>query len=191
MTSQIPDLVRVDGADLVVTAVDGAGLFDPEAHGYRPTPLHTACWRGVHCEYAVAGGRLVLTTVRLGRPADGEPPVLLGARPEPSPQPFRGGYSYTGLHAPVAFTGRLLLAADRTASGYLNMGFPPAWRFARVLEAHFAGGLLTATHNRSAEAAAVRDRLGAAGLRPHDGEDTAAWVDRTFSLAFDYSLPGH
>ncbi|GAA4936924.1 hypothetical protein [Actinoplanes utahensis] len=190
MTSQMPDLVRFRGTEFIVTAVDGTVLFDPQAYGHRPVPLGSACWRGFFCEYTVNGDRLELTTVCLG-PSDGggRPPVLFGTKPGRASRIFRSGHGYTGLAAPVAFTGRLLLGDGHVAVGYLNMGFRPAWLCAEVVEAHFTDGVLTAEHDRSAAAAEVRDRLGEAGLRPRDDGDRGAWIDRTFSLSFDYSLP--
>jgi hypothetical protein len=90
---------------------------------------------------------------------------------------------------PVPFTGRLLLGAEYVPVGYLHMGFLPAWLYADIVEVVFDTGRFVACHDRSAELAEVRARLGADGLRPSPGEDTAAWVDRTFSRSFSYSWP--
>lgn len=89
----------------------------------------------------------------------------------------------------MPFTGRLLLGAGYVYVGYLNMGFAPAWLFKRVHEVSFEAGRLTGAHDRSAALAEVRRRLGESGLRPADGQPTRDWIERTFSLTFDYSWP--
>ncbi|HWS35540.1 MAG TPA: hypothetical protein VN408_22720 [Actinoplanes sp.] len=190
MTAQMPDLFHHLGRDFAVSAIDGTGLFDPADHGYQPAMSNSGCWRGYHCEYTLTDGRLTLTTLQLAGPADGtaRPPVLSGIRPTRAT--FLLNHRYQGLTIPVPFTGRLLLAADSQHAGYLNMGFAPAWIHATVHELTFSEGHLTATRDRSTEAAATRDRLGPDGLRPSPSEPTEDWITRTFSRSFTYSLPG-
>jgi hypothetical protein len=91
--------------------------------------------------------------------------------------------------APVEFTGRLLLGDDYVHVGYLHMGFTPAWLYANVRELIFDGGRLVGAYDRSAELAAVRERLGPAGLRPPRQATRPDWMDAAFSLSFTYSWP--
>ncbi|MFL6078083.1 MAG: hypothetical protein ACJ73S_32365 [Mycobacteriales bacterium] len=194
MTAQFPDTVRYGGDEYVLTAVDGGPPFDPAAHGLAVAPGSTACWRGHVCTYRLDGDRLLLDRLRVGALAEGAsepPPRLFGVGPR---RPGRGTYPpavyvYARLAAPLDFTGRLLVAADPADAGYVNMGFPPAWLFARVHELRFSGGRLAEAYDRSAALAAVRERLGAGGRGPREGEDSREWISRTFSLSFDYSWP--
>ncbi|MEV4314764.1 hypothetical protein [Actinocrispum sp. NPDC049592] len=43
MTAQRPDEVCFEGTWFAVTAVDGTGLFDPDAHGLAPEAFSTGC----------------------------------------------------------------------------------------------------------------------------------------------------
>jgi hypothetical protein len=94
-----------------------------------------------------------------------------------------------GIAVPVGFTGRLLVGDGEVDRPYLHMGFWPAWMFADVFELRFERGTLTQRIDRSAELAAVRERLGPAGARPAPGESSRDWIERTFSLTFSYSWP--
>ena len=176
-----------------ITAVDGVGLFEPAGHGIAVTGMSTACWRGFVCRYRVDAGRLLLQDAELGAAAGAPPVPLFGVEPGASafPRAFRGRWSYSGVDAPVGFTGRLLVGAGIARIGHLHMGFRPAYGFERIAELVFDGGVLTAAHDRSAELAEVRRRLGEAGGRPGPapGEASADWIDRTFSLSFEYSWP--
>lgn len=174
-----------------ITAVDGTGLFDAAEHGFPPTAISTACYRGGLYRYRVDGRRLVLHAAEIGAPP-GTPPVpLLGVEPGRSafPAAFRGRLSYVDLDAPVGFTGRLLIGAEPVSIGRLHMGFRPAYSFARVWELTFDNGELTASADRSADLAEVRRRRADIEPGPAPGEATTDWIDRTFSLSFSYSWP--
>lgn len=191
VTGQLADKVEYDGAWHSVTAVDGVGLFDAAAHGFTPTAISTACYRGALCRYRVDGRRLVLHAAEIGAPPGTAPVPLLGVGPGRSayPEMFRGRLSYVDIGAPVAFTGRLLVGADVVSIGRLHMGFRPAYGFARGWELTFRDGVLVASADRSAELAEVRRRLAGTRPGPAPGERTGDWIDRTFSLSFAYSWP--
>jgi hypothetical protein len=161
-----------------VTAVDGSGLF--EAVGAQATS--TACYRGYVASYRVDGDQLVLAELETDPSYEG---THLGV----SPVPGHGVQVYRGLTVPVAFTGRLLIGAGYVDIGRLHMGFRPAYGFQRVWELAFGAGRLTTAHERSADLAAVRERLTGIRAGPAEGEATSDWIDRTFSLSFAYSWP--
>lgn len=189
MTAQIADQIRYRGRLYAVTAVEGHGLFNVADHGIEPQMLSTACWRGAWCRYAVRRGQLKLITLQLAR-ASTPKTTIFGVKPHTSPpQDIHDGAWLYHLDADVPFSGRLLVGADLIPVGYLNMGFMPAWFYERVQELRFVRGRLTSTHNRSVAVARVRDRLGPDGLRPAVGEPNGEWIDRTFSLTFNYSWP--
>src|SRR6185503_295363 len=102
MTSQIPDVVVLDGRTYSLTAVEGHGLFDPADHGLEPQFISTACWRGFLCTYAVVEGRLVLDTLDIGL---AERPPRMG----PGRMDRRGhgnSWRLRRLSMPMPFTGR-------------------------------------------------------------------------------------
>jgi hypothetical protein len=193
MTGQIPDTIRYGGDEYVLTAVEGGPPFDPAAHGLAVRAASTACWRGHLCAYRVEGDRLLLEHLHLGALEEGgDPPPLHGTAPRHASRrgfPAWAAYAYPHVAMPLDFTGRLLVAADPVPIGYLNMGFPPAWAFADVRELRFAGGRLAGAHDRSAALADVRERLGDGRRGPREGEDSRDWIERAFSLSFDYSWP--
>lgn len=194
MTGQIPDEVRYDGCGYALTAFDGGDLFDPAAHGVQPGPLSTACWRGFICTYSIEQGALILDRVEIGRSREQrEVPTLFGihARTAGAKAFHPGALVFQQLAAPVDFSGRLLIAAGSAKVGYLNMGFRPAWLYHRVYELVFQQGRLTSAHDRSAELAGVRRLLGSNGVKPRSDEPTGAWIERAFSLTFDYSWPSN
>ncbi|MEV4415968.1 hypothetical protein [Catellatospora sp. NPDC049609] len=189
MTGQIADEVRHTGVDYQVVAVAGTGLFDPADHGLTPEPLSTACWRGFHCGYVIKADRLLLDEVTIGLPAEQRKTVLFGRSSKTGRGAHRSAPTYRKLAAPMPFTGRLLLGDEYVRVAHLHMGFLPAWSYVQVVELTFDGGLLAATRDRSAEAARVRELIGAELARPGAGERIEDWVHRTFSLDFGYSLP--
>jgi hypothetical protein len=192
MTAQLADEIRFRGRLYAITAVDGDGLFAATDHDLRPGMLSTACWRGYWCRYTLRRGFLTLTTVHLGRASPSGPASrLFGVKPHvvPAPAIDAGAWQYRRLDARIPFTGRLLVGAHHIHVDRLAMGFAPAWSYRRVHELRFTQGRLTSTHNRSAQLATVRARLGAEALRPAAGETTEAWIHRAFSLDFRYSWP--
>jgi len=187
VTGQIPDEANYLGTWYAITAVEGTGLFDPTEYGFDPRPMSTGCWRGYVCRYLVADDRLTLRGLEIGRTDEHERISLHGVTPTDG---LFGALRYEP-DAPVEFTGRLLIGDDYLRLGYLHMGFVPAWLFADVRELVFDRGRLTHAYDRSAELAAVRERLGPAGLKPPspDPEARRAWIDATFSLSYAYSWP--
>jgi hypothetical protein len=184
VTGQQPDQLVVDGRDYAVTAVDGTGLVTAADLGCEPRPMHTACWRGYVATYAVVEDRLRLGGLDVGGPD--RPPDVTGVAATRGP--FRGIWRYQGLDVPVPFTGRLLVGREPVPDQpYLNMGFAPAWVYADVLEIRCVDGEVTDQLDRSNELAAVRARGPA--TRPGPEESTRDWIDRTFSLTFEYSWP--
>jgi hypothetical protein len=186
VTTQLPDEVFFDGQWFSVTAVDGAGLFDPAAQGLELRWIHTACWRGHICRYAIVEQRLVLQDLAVG--SDSEPPPIGVVRPQLGEF---GAWQYEGVDLPVAFTGRLLIGnGELDDLPYLNMGFWPAWMFPEVYELTLRDGALVTAADCSAALAVVRADILAPDIGPDTDEPSGDWVNRTFSLAYDYSWPG-
>ena len=159
MTRQFPDVVRYNGRDYDITAVDGVGLFDPLVHGLAPRMLGTACWRGFVCTYAVEGDQLHLADLAIGLDGTVAPDLFgVAGRAGTEDDHHSSATHYLGMAAPIEFTGRTLIGADEE-DFYLHMGFWPAHLFRTVLELVFEGGRLLSVHDRSAAMAEVRQRL--------------------------------
>jgi hypothetical protein len=53
MTVQIKDSMEYRGRLFRIASVSGGPLFEPQAHGLKPHMIHTGCWRGFDCTFAV------------------------------------------------------------------------------------------------------------------------------------------
>jgi hypothetical protein len=210
MTAQISDEVTYRGKPHSIAGINGSGLFDPSRHGIKPVMISTACWRGYHCTYEVAGGFLFLTRVNIGLDEDdrvlaerGEGPKLFGQIPRRyiiHGQLFDGtgevktswesfDFRYDGLREVVPFTGGLLLADGFIDELYVHMGFHPAWKFREVHELLFERGKVMKEADHSAEMAEFRQMLEDRPLEPTDHEDEPAmmrWVEQCFSLKYKW-----
>lgn len=185
MTAQIHDQVRYQGRLLDIAGINGRGLFDPNQHGFDPAMLHTACWRGFYCLYK-ATDQLELETLHIGRSQDQQAPPPLFNTPGrwlPDQHCFRFDFQ----HAPIPFSGGLLLGGDFIDEMYVHMGFHPAYKFRVVHELIFEDGRLSEARDRSEDMAAFREDIAERPLRPENFEREAelkAWIARTFRLDY-------
>jgi hypothetical protein len=147
MTGQIHDQVSLRGQTYALLSVAGAGLFEPTAFGLVPTMLHTACWRGFYCAYAVEASDLLLTTLTI-RTLDGKYPPLNGVFPADDDY---GTRCYTNLRLPLKFGGELLLGAGFRQEQYVHMGFQSPAVYQEVQEATFLDGKLVSVRDRSGD----------------------------------------
>lgn len=188
MTAQVPDTVEVDGVDHALVGVAGNGLFEPFAHGAEPRMMHTGCWRGFICHYAVRDDVLHLASLDLGAGSlvDGvtaKPGMpWLGAVAEP----LGGHVRYRFAALPVPFTGTLLAGDGFVRETYVHMGHASAWQYERVVELVVDGGRVTERRDRSAEMADVRRSIQQDERRHPDGpRGGPGWVARTFRRGYD------
>lgn len=192
MTSQIPDVVVLEGVEHELVAVDGTGLFQPYDHGLRPVGTSTANHRGYQARYAVRDARLLLDSVvdvgleaaRQGAPLD-ELPRIAGIAPTED----GWGLSYLGLDLPVEFTGGLLVAEGFLPEHYVHMGFHPAWKYERVHELIVEDGQVLRQVDRSEQMAEIREDI-VTGERadPDATGDVVTWIRRTFERDYGRSL---
>lgn len=61
MTAQFADTLKYEGETYAIIAQKGEGLFSPSEHGFRPTMMHTACYRGFYCDFEIHDDTLLLT----------------------------------------------------------------------------------------------------------------------------------
>jgi hypothetical protein len=198
MTAQVMDTVAYGGCTYALCGVNGSGLFEPQLHGLEPVMLNTACWRGYHCGYAVAGGRLTLSRLNIGleEHAGGSlagraarrytlpvEELVDGKRVSTSYDP--GDWLIDALELPVAFTGSMLLGDELIDDRYVHMGFQRPFAFRVVHELFFANGTLERDQDRTAKMAELRRRLAAeSSEREPTREEVEAWIEACFDLRY-------
>ena len=118
-------------------------------------------------------------------------PAINGVLPAPPADPqacftFSDNYHNVGL--PLAFTGGLLLGRGFIRRHYEHMGFQAPWKFEKVTELIFTGGVLTSAHDRSSEMATIRDAEGAAdgttGKHFTSPAEIARWIGTCFARRY-------
>lgn len=184
MTAQISDSVKFEGRAYSLAGVNGSGLFDPAALGLRAKALHTACWRGFYCTYAVRDHKLELDslTIRLDLP---QPIPILGVQPKSRSE--YGESSYEDMRAPIAFTGGLLIGDDFIREMYVHMGFHPAYKYRLVHELIFEEGRLASATDQSEVMTKIRESLKGKPVRPGTSasdKEIEGWIESTFSLKY-------
>ena len=145
MTGQIHDQVNWRDQTYALLSSNGAGLFEPATFGLFPTMLHTACWRGFTCAYAIEASALLLTALTI-RTLDGKYPPLNGVSPA---EDSYGTMRYTGLRLTLEFDGKLLLGAGFRPEQYVHMGFQRPAAYQEVQEVTFLDGKLVSVRDRS------------------------------------------
>lgn len=185
MTAQFNDVVSHAGSDWTLAGANGEGLFDPKELGFNARAAGSACWRGFVCRYAVRAEKLWLEELNIA--LDGAPPALLGRQPQVPTSPLSVFTAcYRKLGQPIDFTGGLLLAQDFLRQHYRHMGFHPAWKYAKVVEAELHAGHVIRVTDCSSAMAKLRERLAGTDL-PSGGAsrgEVLAWVEGTFSRRY-------
>lgn len=194
MTAQLSDTLRYRNHDFSLAGVKGSGLFDPRQHGLEPRMKSTDCRRGFICTYDVSEGRLFLETLCIGLDAAEEQEVmagggkpLFGKRPGYG-DPRHDGVLYEDLHAPVPYSGGLLVADGFIRELYVHMGFHPAWKYLEVHELLFHEGRLVESFDCSEAMARVRERMSESPLKPGTSasqSEIEQWIEKSFRLDYD------
>jgi hypothetical protein len=167
MTAQISDTVFYKGEAYGLVGIHANGMFDPDAYNLKAVDsCCSACWRGVHCEYAIRNNEIRLATVRtlLGKSAK----ELFGVKPDYDDKNYGGIFTacYFNLHKKLSLTGGIVIARDFMEDIYLQMGFQSAWIYREVHELIFDNGEILQAHDRSKELAAFREDMRDASLKP-------------------------
>src|SRR5436190_13461316 len=169
MTAQINDSFRYRGAEYSLAGISEGELFDISLLDLEPAAASTACWRGYQAVFAVVHSRLVLDTlhVNLYRKGEGKQrhqrevgPVINGVTPLPAEKEFDFfNNHYRGLNYHLEYSGGLLLADGFIRSLYVHMGFHPPWKYERVIELIFDGGILKQEFDLSEQMAEFREMV--------------------------------
>ncbi len=183
MTAQISDSVVHLGRTFTLAGINGTGLFEAREHGITPDTGNSDCRRGFYCTYEVVDGslRLLDAYIHLNPPQK----TLFGKPSKYLPKDYIS--VFRGLHAPVPFTGTLLLADGLRRDLTVNMGFHPAWKYTEVHELLIENGQVLCAEDRSAHMAQARELLSALPLRPtnvRDNQEVAEWISRCFRLDY-------
>ena len=79
MASQIPDRIiwKTNAYEILgfENADDETGLFDPKMYGLSPCMMHTACYRGFYCTYAIVDDTLYLDSLCVNDENGHYPPI--------------------------------------------------------------------------------------------------------------------
>ncbi|WP_163996535.1 hypothetical protein [Pyxidicoccus caerfyrddinensis] len=172
-----------------IDSVRGSGLFQPEPHGLRPQVVSIPDVGRYQCTYGVSDGALYLEQFRMQLPyverlriRAGRGPRLFGREASVDlDEGVRLPVLYQGLHAPIPFTGGMLLG-----DGYIYALHLPepmlevrrhtahtaiCWN--EVHELRFQEGCLTEAHDVSEAAARLREELAVETNEP----GTPAWSE--------------
>jgi hypothetical protein len=192
MTAQIHDQCLVGGQRYDIAGIAGDELFAPGAHGLKPVPWSTGCWRGYVVTYALRNRRLVVRelAVNLSSPkregVEKVPaPPLRDAEARRPAGPYGFEYLYEDMALPVAYTGGLLLARGFIEDLYVHMGFHPAWKYEEVLELIFEEGRLEEAYDVSDR---IREMRAEMMLSPLDWSEGPVldWIESTFQLDYGW-----
>ncbi len=184
MTAQIHDTVHYRGRELVLVGRQGEGLFEPGEHGIEPDGRWTDCRSGFYCAYEVEADVLRLRDAYVM--LDRERPLLFGKKPVYVPKDYV--HVYRGLHVPVDFSGKLLVAGGFIESLGGFSGSSPPWKYEEVHELFLEAGRVLRAEDRSADLAQAREVMtGELGpMTPEERRDMEAWLARDFRLDYVY-----
>jgi hypothetical protein len=194
MTAQFDDLFRYRRRKYAVSGISEGELFEPALLELEPHANCTACWRGYQAAFALTDSRLVLDELRINLNKAGEKgvspsgPEINGVQPRPK-RDLLFDTHYVGLNYHLEYTGGLLLADGFIERMYVHMGFHPAWKYKRVVELVFEGGILQQEFDRSEQMAEIRERFEQAqdhdqSDRMPDDDDIARFVERAFDRSY-------
>lgn len=183
MTAQVSDSLFVAGREYSIVAVENEWPFDPRENGFAPVALHTACWRGFYCRYAVVAGELVLDSLSIGL-GGAAPPAWRGieATTEDSDGDPVWLYREVSLHVPYA--GGVIVGREFLQAFYRHRGFQPAYAYEDVQELMFDGGRLVGQVDRSPAMGEIRDMIIAASTLALPRSKLAPQIERLFTDAF-------
>jgi hypothetical protein len=195
MTAQFSDMFIFENKHYALVGVNGKNLFEPQAHGFAPAGVCSACWRGYVCTYGLRANQLVLEDLRInngnmeGRSYQVLPPPAFGGRlPHPQVSPEKlFDFEYDDVNLTIAFSGGILIGTDFICELYVHMGFHPAWKFRQVHELLFHDGVLTENRDVSSDICALRDSFENKDGIPtrEDRKRVLAWIEETFSLKYN------
>jgi hypothetical protein len=183
MTAQINDTFMFRNESYNIAAMKGERLLTPQDFGMVPGAMHTACWRGYYCTYAIDQNNFYLSTMTL-RAQGGQYQLIEGV----SHKMVNNNGVYEGLRVRVPFTGRMLLGKDFIREMYVHMGFQRPISYRTVFEVGLKDGTILFEADRSQQIAEMRNRFLANLKSPRANQEITDWVEFTFSREFDKEM---
>ncbi len=160
MTGQTNDQFRYQDRHYSVVTTTAGEPFDPRSLGMKPEPVRTDCWRGYQVTYGLSGNRLVVIRLGVNLVVDTidyqrvEGPSIDTVTPEQSTGEFNN--HYIGLRIPLAYSGRLFLAAHFIEEFFEDVAFQQGWKYRELRGLEFVRGVLIDTLDLSEQAAEIR-----------------------------------
>jgi hypothetical protein len=182
VTAQITDKIYYLGDKFSLVAVEKEWPFKPESHGMHPVPLHTACWRGFYCEYAIVQDLLVLNTLNIGLESP-QPPVWMGITP--IKDKIDRSWEYKGVHLPIEYSGGIVIGSSFLREFYVHMGFHQAYSFQNVYEIIFEQGKLIQTIDHCEQAERIRQMVKEKPPGRAPRKEIERFIEDSFSLSYD------
>lgn len=185
MTGQIPDKLIYNKSSYSIVGLKGEGLPSPFDFGLEPISPHTGNWRGFIMTYILAENRLIVQEMNVTiKDMKEKPPLINGVTPETKKEGSLH-LSYKSLKLKTQFTGNILIAKDFIDSMYVHMGFQSPISFETVIELKISDGTLINVTDFSEIMKDYR-KLNISDGKLERTENLHGWIDRTFSLDYDF-----
>lgn len=185
MTGQIPDNVLYNDEIYDLVGLKGEGLYEPFDFGLTPVSPHTANWRGFISHYEVSKKILTLKDFEVHvQNSDDNLPDINGVKPIIRIEGLTH-LKYENVNLKTNYTGTILIARDFINSLYVHMGFQSPLSFNKVIEFEFNNGKLISEKDLSKKMKIFRKEKKFDGKINVD-EDISKWINRTFSLDYDF-----
>lgn len=193
MTAQVSDKFYYNDKEYTLVTISEKIKFHPKDYGIIPQMIHTACYRGFHCDYVIKNEILYLNNFTVNS-ANGNYPEINGKKPIPDSwfveickergQDFTGPCEYKDLELPIEFTGRIVLGDGFIKKYYIHMGFQRAWAYEELIELEIEDGLVVNLINHSEKAKSFREAIeeDEVGFNKKLKENIPQFVEESFSL---------
>jgi hypothetical protein len=153
MTSQRPDVFRIDGVENFILGLKGGGFNTAQDLGLEPLSVVSNCQRGYVMKYDCVKGQLILDGMEIHLKEtvnvnDVEPELVLAM----------GGYKsiyYEGLGLKTKFSGKILLANDFLGDEK-PWEFQPPTQFRKIIEIEVHNGKIVKELDHSASIEELR-----------------------------------
>lgn len=181
MTAQIPDNFRFNRKSYDLVAMTNSIDFDPEDHGLKPVPMHTACWRGFFCDFKITKKGLFLDRLNISTELM-EFPDLWGSKPKVKhSNEDSASLVYEKINHKIDYTGSIVLGDGFLDEYYIHMGFQRPWAYESVVEVVFENGNLVKTIDHSETVAKIREEI-SSGKDFESRKNLFDFVTDSFSL---------
>lgn len=196
MTAQMQDTFIYEGEEWELVGINGENFFSPEEHDLKPYGCCTACWGGYLCKFEIVDDKFLLSELDINHAIEkdetiemAEGPLLNGIKPELQDMEHSlFNNRYESLNYNFNFTGGVLIAKGFIDELYVHMGYPPPWKYEKVIEFIIENGSIVETNDVSEKAKELRNKMIKHPLQPNSKASKIEihnWVEETFRLTYD------